>query len=459
MNILQQLNDIFTPERVLTDEDSLQNYGKDWTQVYTPDPLAIVFPTSTEEVQALVKMANEEGVALVPSGGRTGLCGGAVAMNQEIVVSFDRMNKILDFNSIDRSVVCQPGVITQQLQNFAEENNLFYPVDFGSSGSSQLGGNISTNAGGIKVVRYGLTRNWVLGLKVVTGAGEVLDLNHGLVKNATGYDFRHLFIGAEGTLGFITEATMRLTNIPKNLTVFVLGVTDIPALMQVFETFQNTIELSAFEFFSEDTLSLMVNDKGYARPFDTEAPYYALIQFEVDHESKEESALQAFEACAEEGWVVDGVMSQSLQQAKDLWRLREDISETISAYTPYKNDLSVNISKVPEYLDKVEQAVNQNYSEFKVLWYGHIGDGNLHLNILKPESMEVSEFFEQCSKVNPDIFEVTKEMNGSVSAEHGIGIIKKNYLKYSRSKEEVELMASVKKIFDPNGIINPGKIF
>ncbi len=241
--------------------------------------------------------------------------------------------------------------------------------------------------------------------------------------------------------------------------MFVLGVTGIPALMQVFETFQSTIELSAFEFFSEDTLSLMVKDKGYTRPFETEAPYYALIEFELDHESKEESALQAYESCAEEGWVVDGVMSQSLQQAKDLWRLREDISETITAYTPYKNDLSVKISKVPEYLEKVEERVKQNYSEFKVLWYGHIGDGNLHLNILKPESMEVSEFFQQCSKVNPEIFEVTKEMNGSISAEHGIGLIKKDYLEYSRSKEEVELMASVKKIFDPNGIINPGKIF
>ncbi len=459
MSILQQLNQIFTSERVLTDEDSLQTYGKDWTQVYTPNPLAIVFPESTEEVQALVKMANAEDVALVPSGGRTGLSGGAMATNQEIVVSFDRMNKILDFNSVDRSVVCQAGTITQQLQEFALENNLFYPVDFASSGSSQIGGNIATNAGGIKVVRYGLTRNWVLGLKVVTGAGEILELNHGLIKNATGYDFRHLFIGSEGTLGFITEATMRLTSIPKNLTVFVLGVTDIPALMQVFETFQNTIDLSAFEFFSEETLSLMVKDKGYARPFETESPFYALIEFEVDHESKEESALQAYETCAEEGWVVDGVMSQSLQQAKDLWRLREDISETITPYTPYKNDLSVKISKVPEFLDKVEERVTQNYADFKVLWYGHIGDGNLHLNILKPESMEVSEFFQLCSEISSEIFQVTSDMNGSISAEHGVGLIKKDYLAYSRSTEEVELMVSVKKIFDPKGILNPGKIF
>jgi len=252
---------------------------------------------------------------------------------------------------------------------------------------------------------------------------------------------------------------MRLTNIPKNLAVFVLGVTDIPALMKVFETFQNNIELSAFEFFSEDTLSLMVKDKGYARPFESEAPFYALIEFEVDHESKEENALQAYEACAEESLVIDGVMSQSLQQAKDLWRLREDISETISAYIPYKNDLSVIISKVPEFLDKVEERVTQNYADFKVLWYGHIGDGNLHLNILKPESMEVSEFFEKCSKINPEIFQVTDDMNGSISAEHGVGLIKKDYLVYSRSKEEIELMVSVKKIFDPNGVLNPGKIF
>ena len=458
MEILESLKKIFDDGCVLTDAESLQTYGKDWTRIHQPNPLAIVFPKSTEQVQALVKYANQESLALVPSGGRTGLSGGAVAANKEIVVSFDKMNQILDFNSLDRSVQCQAGVITQQLQNLAIENNLFYPVDFASSGSSQIGGNISTNAGGIKVVGYGLTRNWVLGLTVVTGAGEILKLNHGLVKNATGYDLRQLFIGAEGTLGFVTEATMKLARAPQNFTVMVLAVTDIPALMKVFDAFQNGLDLSAFEFFSDLTLHYMHTDKGYAKPTETDAPFYALLEFDNDNEQREAKALETFEYCMEQGWVVDGVMSQSIEQAKTLWKLREDISETISVYTPYKNDLSVIISKVPEFLEKVDKVVASNYSEFEVLWYGHIGDGNLHLNILKPADMDATEFTQKCSVVNHQVFEVMQKLEGSISAEHGVGLLKRDYLQYSRSPEEIATMIAVKAVFDPNGIMNPGKM-
>ena len=212
--ILAALTKILVPKDIATDSDTLSNYGKDWTRVYQPNPLAIVFPRDTDQVQSLVKIANEQGFGLVPSGGRTGLSGGAMSTNQEVVVSFDKMNHIGEFNAVDRSVVCQAGVITEQLQEFAAQQGLFYPVDFASSGSSQIGGNIATNAGGIKVIRYGLTRDWVAGLKVVTGKGDILELNNGLVKNATGYDLRHLFIGSEGTLGFITEATIRLMRPP-----------------------------------------------------------------------------------------------------------------------------------------------------------------------------------------------------------------------------------------------------
>jgi len=458
MEILEQLKTIFDADSVLTDIELLQTYGKDWTKTHQPDPLAIVLPKSTEQVQALVKYANQESISLVPSGGRTGLSGGAVAANQEIVVAFDKMNQILDFNSVDRSVHCQAGVITQQLQNLASENDLFYPVDFASSASSQIGGNISTNAGGIKVVGYGLTRNWVLGLKVVTGAGEILELNNGLVKNATGYDLRHLFIGAEGTLGFITEATMKLARAPQNFSVMVLAVTDIPALMRVFEAYQNALDLSAFEFFSDLTLHYIHTDKGYAKPTEQEAPFYALLEFDNDNEHREAKALETFEHCMEQGWVVDGVMSQSMEQAKTLWKLREDVSETISVYTPYKNDLSVTISKVPEFLNVVDEIVSKNYSEFEVLWYGHIGDGNLHLNILKPADMDAAEFNQKCSVVNHQVFEATQELDGSISAEHGVGLLKRDYLEYSRSLEEIAYMKAVKAVFDPKGIMNPGKM-
>lgn len=459
METIKHLNNIFTPKQVLTDPSALETYGKDWSNADTPDPLAIVFPESTEQVQALVKLANQVPFALVPSGGRTGLSGGAIAANQEVVVSFEKMNKILDFNATDRSMLCQAGVITKQLQQFAEDNQLFYPVDFASSGSSQIGGNIATNAGGIKVVRYGLTRNWVAGLKVVTGSGDILDLNHGLVKNATGYDLRQLFIGSEGTLGFITEATMQLAKPPKNLTVMVLGVSDVDAIMKTFQAFRDTVDPTALELFSEGSVKIVHEHKGVPKPFETEAPYFLLLEYENDSEATEQRVLETFEQCMNEGWAVDGVMSQSEQQARNLWRLREDISESISQFTPYKNDLAVKVSNIPVFLTALDILVEKYYPSFEVLWYGHIGDGNLHLNILKPAYMETEAFFEACAKVNPHVFQLVKDLDGSISAEHGVGLLKRDYLPYSRSESEIAYMRALKTMFDPNGIMNPGKVF
>jgi len=214
---------LFPASRITQDAEDLAHWGRDWTTAYRAAPSAVVFPETVEEVTALVRIANVEGLKLVPSGGRTGLSGGAVASDGELVVSFDRMNRILDFNPADRLVRCQAGLVTGALQAFAEERGLFYPVDFASSGSSQIGGNIATNAGGSRVIRYGLTRDWIAGLTFVTGAGEVLRCNNGLVKNATGYDFRHLVIGSEGTLGLVVEADVRLTAPPQPQRVMVRG--------------------------------------------------------------------------------------------------------------------------------------------------------------------------------------------------------------------------------------------
>ncbi|MDP6413675.1 MAG: FAD-binding oxidoreductase, partial [Gammaproteobacteria bacterium] len=213
-DLIAELAKLVGDEWLKSDPSDLAIYGSDWSKGLEPQPMAVVLPDSIEAVQAIVKLANKLEFSLVPSGGRTGLSGGAVALNREVVVAFDRMNSILEFDPADRQVVCQGGVITEQLQQFADAKDLFYPVDFASSGSSQLGGNVATNAGGIKVIRYGLTRNWIKGMKVVTGNGDILDLNRGLTKNATGYDLRHLFIGSEGTLGFIVELTLGLCRKP-----------------------------------------------------------------------------------------------------------------------------------------------------------------------------------------------------------------------------------------------------
>ncbi|MBF5056618.1 oxidoreductase [Alcanivorax sp. 521-1] len=454
---LDQLSELLGA-RCLTDTDSAERYGVDWTKVWAPAPSAVVLPETAEEVQQIVEIANEHGLHLVPSGGRTGLSAAAVAANGEVVVAFDRMNRVLDFNEYDRAVTVQPGVVTQQLQEFAEQQGLFYPVDFASAGSSQIGGNINTNAGGIKVIRYGMTRDWITGLKVVTGRGELLDLNKGLIKNATGYDLRHLFIGSEGTLGFVVEATVKLARQPRDLTALVLGAPGFREVMKVLHAFQKDIDLTAFEFFSDKAMAHVL-EHGVARPFDTDCPFYCLLEFEQLSEQVGERAMEIFEHCVEQGWVLDGVMSQSLGQLEQLWQLRERISESIAPHTPYKNDISVTISKVPDFVENVDKVVQEAYPDFEIVWFGHIGDGNMHLNILKPADLAKEEFFQRCGEVSRWVFDIVAKYNGSISAEHGVGMTKKPYLGYSRSEEEIACMKAIKAVFDPNNIMNPGKLF
>ncbi len=442
-------------KRLRFDDEAKTKWGGDRTTSFPSNPACIAFPETTDEVVQIVRIANEHKLTLVPSGGRTGLSGGAVAGDGELVLSLERMNQILDFSPADRLVTCQAGVVTQVLQEFAQEQGLFYPVDFASAGSSMIGGNIATNAGGIKVIRYGLTRDWVLGLKVVTGAGEVMNCNHGLVKNATGYDLRHLFIGSEGTLGVIVEAQMQLCALPEEQRVMVLGLEALRDVLAALQRFSNEFEVSAFEFFSELCLQKVVAHSSVQRPLAQASPFYALIEFD---ESSEPAALQVFETLVSEGLVTDGVMSQSREQARSLWYLREGISESLAAFHPYKNDVSVRINEVPDFLDDVDQLVNNAYPEFEVCWYGHIGDGNLHLNILKPDDMSDEQFYERCHGISPGLFELVQARAGSISAEHGVGLLKRDFLNYSRAPEEIAAMKAIKSVFDPNGIMNRGKL-
>ena len=449
----------FDASQIKTDAESLEHWGKDWTKHFAPAAAAIVFPKTTEQVQSIVLLANEHNVVITPSGGRTGLSAGAVAANGEIVVSMDKMNHIGKFYPADRMVEVEAGVITQQLQQFAESKDLYYPVDFASAGSSQIGGNIGTNAGGIKVIRYGMTRQWIMGLTVVTGKGDILHLNRGMVKNATGYDLRQLFVGSEGTLGLVTHAQIKLERQPQDLSVMVLGMDSFNDVMNVLSAFQAQIDLTAFEFFDDVSINKLMAHGQVQEPFESRTKFYTLLEFEAPYEPIMDKAMAIFEDCMEQGWVVDGVMSQNLTQAAELWKLREYISETISVFTPYKNDVSVLISYVPEFIAEIDDIVSSNYPDFEVCWFGHIGDGNLHLNILKPENMSKDDFFAECQVVNKYVFETVQKYGGSVSAEHGMGMTKKPYLHYSRSETEIDYLREVKKVFDPNNIMNRGKIF
>lgn len=446
------------PHQIKTDDDSLKHYAKDWTTYFDIKASAIVFPESTEDVVNIVQWARKHKVGLVPSGGRTGLSGGACALNGEVVVSFEKMNQILSFNNIDSTVEVQPGVITENLQEYAKSKKLFYPVDFAARGSSQIGGNIATNAGGIKVVRYGLTRDWILGLEVVTGAGEVLHLNNGLIKNATGLDLRHLFIGSEGLLGFITKAIIKLTPQPATVKVLVFAVTELTNVMKVFSEFKMNLQLQAFEMFSEKALKHVLRSTNLPRPFETTSDFYVVCEVECATENSEEKIIRTFEDCLEKTWISNGVISQSEVQAKIFWRYREDISEALSVYSPYKNDIAVSVSKVPDFMTDLDNVLKKAYPTWEVIWFGHIGDGNLHINILRPEGMNKEDFLKECRQVDKMVFEVVQKYSGSISAEHGVGLTKKSFLTYSRSPSEIEIMKGIKKVFDPDWIMNPGKV-
>jgi FAD/FMN-containing dehydrogenase len=455
---LQNLRDSIPGLEISEDPAVLESHGQDWTRFRTPDALAVAFPRDTGQVQELATYASASGVALVPSGGRTGLSGGAVAAAGELVVSFDRMRKILDFDPVDRSVRVEAGVITATIQSFAEEKNLYYPISFASEGSSQLGGNIATNAGGIRVLRYGLTRDWVSGLKVVTGNGELLDCNRGLIKNASGFDFRHLFIGSEGTLGMVVEATLRLTDPPVPGKVLFLGVANLDALMNVFEVLRSRLDLSAFEFLTDISLHHVCKGHRLSPPLDTECPIYVVTEFDCPGELEEDLAMECFSHCLENNWVLDGVISQSEQQNRDLWRYREGISEAITHLRPYKNDLSVRVSRVPEFLQQMDQLMKNLCPDFDVLWYGHIGDGNMHVNIIGSADLETEEFELRSKDISEQTYELTQALGGSISAEHGIGLLKQPWLDKVRSPAEIQFMRGVKDVFDPAGIMNPGKL-
>ena len=457
-----QITREFPADFVSREPSELETYGRDWTRVYVPAPSGVAFPRTTAEVSQLLKLASAHHVAIVPSGGRTGLAGGAVAMNGELVVSMDRMRKMNAVDTLAATVRVQAGAVTEALQDHCKRAGFLWPIDFASKGSSQIGGNISTNAGGVKVIRYGLTRQWVLGLEVVLANGDVLELNGALEKNNTGFDLRQLFIGSEGTLGIITEATLKLTRPAKKLDVMVFAVPDISAVLKLFREARNApFVLSAYEFFTEACLARVMRHRKLRPPFLNQeaenAPCYVLVEAEDAVPADLETWVASL---FERGLASDGVMAQHESDARDLWALREAISESLSATgLPHKNDIALPVSELEAFCATFEQVFAKRYPGWEICLFGHIGDGNLHVNVMKPDAMSREDFFAQTKDADRELFELVRAHRGSISAEHGIGLLKKAYLGVSRSPEEISVLRRVKLALDPQGILNPGKIF
>ncbi|HEY3816597.1 MAG TPA: FAD-binding oxidoreductase [Polyangiaceae bacterium] len=443
---------------VTRDPAELVEYGRDWTRVVEPAPCAVAFPKSTDEVARVVRLCGDHGVAVVPSGGRTGLAGGAVAARGELVLSLSKMRAMHPVDAVGGTVRVQAGAVTQAVHEHCAPLGLTWPVDFASKGSSTVGGNIATNAGGVKVIRWGLTRQWVLALQVVLASGEVLDGASALEKNNTGLDLRQLFVGTEGTLGVVTEATLKLARLPRRLDVLLFAVDDLPAVVRLFREMRAApFALSAYEMFTAACLARVLAHRKLRDPLDAPASHYVLVELEDAGEHELEAWVQSL---FERSLVKDGTLAQSSTEARDLWALRESISESLSATGfPHKNDIALPIAGLEAFCAALGDLFARRYPGWEVCLFGHIGDGNLHVNVMKPADLEKTAFLAQVKEADRDMFDLVKAHGGSVSAEHGIGLLKKPWLAWTRSPGEIAAMKAVKQALDPRGVLNPGKIF
>ena len=448
-------------EQILTGEADLAFYGTDSSFELKGAASIVLQPKTYEQVQEIVRACRTHKLHIIPSGGRTGYNGGACASNHEVVVSFDRMNAILEVDPVGMTLTAQAGATTEAIQAAAKSIGLFYGVDFASKGSSQIGGNIATNAGGVRVIRYGCTREWVLGLKVVTGTGELLELNGKLIKNQTGYDFRHLVIGSEGTLGLIVEATLKLAPAPKPSRRFLIGAETIAqALSLLSEIRLLGDQPTLFEYFDERCLTFVLEHASVRDPFLKRYAGYVLLEVEERNASEQVVLEEFLLAQMEKGNLSDVCVPESAAQTEALLTIRELIPQMIREHaTAHKQDLSLPVSKIGKFIEQFRTMLPEWLVSTNLLVFGHLGDGNLHVNILKDESMDEKTFFGKCHEFDAKIFALIKHYNGSISAEHGIGLLKKTALPFSRSRTEIGWMREIKRVFDPESILNPGKIF
>jgi FAD/FMN-containing dehydrogenase len=444
------------PSLVSTDPGDLEAYGRDWTRIYPSAPSALVRPRTTAEVSELLRECHRAGVPVVPSGGRTGLAGGAVASHGEVVLSLERMRALGAVDTVGHTLAVEAGAVTAAVHEHAAEQGLTWPIDLAAKGSCQIGGNLATNAGGVRVIRYGHTRNWVLGLTAVLADGSVLDMNRSLEKNNTGTDLRQLFIGSEGTLGVITEVTLKLCRLPPEQQVMLFSVGTIEDVLAFFAQARGgPFIISAFECFSSKCLEHVMAEKKVGAPLGAAREFYVLMEVE----GEQERLFAWLESMLEQGLVADGTLAQDSQQARRLWTYREGISESLAPSFPHKNDVALPVHALAAFYRDLEALFGQRYQGWDVCVFGHIGDGNLHLNFLKPKAMSVDEFVGHTASADHELFALVQRHGGSISAEHGIGLVKKAYLKYSRSDQELATLRAVKAALDPTNILNPGKIF
>ena len=458
-DLLNLLHDIVGDLGLLTGAEA-QERPADWLGQTRCKAAAIVRPKSTEELSAVMKACHDARQPVVAAGGLTGLVHGADASANELIVSFERMNQIEQIDPVERTITVQAGVRTEAAQVAARDQGVLFAVDLGARGSSTIGGNISTNAGGNQVLRYGMMREQVLGLEAVLADGTILSAMSPLMKNNTGYDLKQLFVGSEGTLGLVTRAVLRLHPLPTSEATALAAVKDLTSVAELLRLMDAKLcgTLTAFEVMWNSFYRTIVVEGGrHTAPLSPGSPYYVLMEANGgDPDIDSDRFNRALEAAIAAGLVEDAVIASSSPQRDGLWAIREDVGGLVQALSPFCTfDVSLPIRAMENYVQAVEVAIFERFErDSNMVVFGHLGDGNLHLLIApRPWSDEARQHTERI------VYETLAKVGGSVSAEHGIGLEKKDWLSLTRSREEIALMRRLKAALDPQGVLNPGKIF
>jgi glycolate oxidase subunit GlcD len=455
--ILGKLKEILGNEYVIYDEDNLKLYSRDYTENLSYKPEVIVKPVTTGQISLILKLANEYKIPVIPRGGGTGLSGGALAIYGGICLSMERFNRIIEIDEKNFQAIVEPGVITQVFQEECEKQNLYYPPDPASKGSSFLGGNLAECSGGPRAVKYGVTKDYVLGLEFVTPTGEIINSGARVLKNVTGYNLTQLIIGSEGTLGIITKIILKLIPLPRYKKVLLAAYNNIEDCAgTVAKIFQSGITPSALELMEKS--AMQAAEKQLSKKFPNgNAEAQLLIEVDGNHEESLDKDIEVIAGIVMENGAFDVLLAEDTQKMNEVWSLRRCIGEAVKSISEYKEeDTVVPRSRIAELIKGVKE-ISRKFG-ITTICYGHAGDGNVHVNILK-DKLDDETWEKNLDTAIREIFKLTVSLGGTISGEHGIGFSQKNYLPIALGVDEIALMKNIKRTLDPNNIMNPGKIF
>ncbi|MFD2262468.1 FAD-binding oxidoreductase [Lacibacterium aquatile] len=461
---IARLTELLGPKGVLTDTNDLEPHLKEWRGLYRGGARVVAKPASTAEVSAVLKLCNDAGVPVVPQGGNTGLVGGAVAPEGSLILALGRMNRIRAIDPVAHTMTVDAGCILADIQTAAEAHDRLFPLSLAAEGTCQIGGNISTNAGGTAVLRYGNTRDLVLGVEVVLPDGQTLEGLRPLRKDNTGYDLKNLFIGAEGTLGIITGAVLKLYPRPRDVATAFVAVPDAQASVDLLSLArgQSGDTVTTFELMNRLSVEMVFRHvPGCSDPLSEVSPWYVLIELSSPRDGGGLTAAleEILGGAMESGLVTDAAIAQNEAQGAALWRLREEISDAQKFEGgSIKHDISVAIADVPAFMTEATEAVLALMPGIRPVSFGHVGDGNIHFNLSQPTEMDKQVFLDRWAEVAHEVHEIVHRFGGSFSAEHGIGQLKVGDLEYYKSPVELEIMRRVKRALDPKNLLNPGKV-